>query len=414
MIKYTKGCGGLFILLRWTGTSWPHGIVPGLISAGISLALSNVESWDDIISDKTRFIDNPYPYQLFAYLVGFVLVFRTNFGYQRYWEALDACQRMGAKWMDAALMTIAFDAKGAPPFLQTSMFLSEDIAEQERKTREIAASALNLHRDVAKEGPHGLDHQPFFVEITHLFSLMHALALQHLCNDCDLDNIEACADGHQMVRLSERGSPPACTSAKAKLASLGHRARSYGFPLKVIGGLSEQEKQVLGCDSAGTPLPSLARVTMVESWIMRRLIARQKYEPNGDLGKTPPPITSRLVQNISDGNLAFSQACKSAETPFPFPYHNIIRVFLWMFTFTAPFVVNAKIMQVVARAICSFIAAWAYFSLAEVGDIMEDPYMPYDPNELPLETMHYHINSRLLSLGVVPKASPKSAICLDA
>jgi len=417
MITYSKGCGGLFILLRLSGTSWPHGIFPGLLSASIGIVLSNVESWDDVISDDTQFVANPYPYQLFAYLVGFVLVFRTNFGYQRYWEALDAMQRMGSKWLDAALMTIAFDAKGnaASPFLQTSVVVGEDKMEVERRTAEVAETALNLHRDKKEEGPNGLDHQAFFVEITHLFSLMHALALQHLRNDSDLDNIEATTTD-RVVRVSHLGSSPHLTSAKAKVSSLGKHTSPINISplrLKVIGGLGEQERQVLFCDSAGAPLPPLARVTMVESWIMRRFIARQKYEPAGDLCKTPPPITSRLVQNVSDGNLAFSQACKSAETPFPFPYQNMIRVFLWMFALTSPFIINAKILQVHARAIVNVIVVWAYFSLAEVSDNLEDPYVPYDPNELPLESMHYHFNARLLSMGVVPKARAKGAIKLE-
>ncbi|OLP74040.1 hypothetical protein AK812_SmicGene46538, partial [Symbiodinium microadriaticum] len=38
---------------------------------------------------------------------------RTNFAYQRYWEAIGAMQNMAAKWLDGALMGITFDAGGS-------------------------------------------------------------------------------------------------------------------------------------------------------------------------------------------------------------------------------------------------------------------------------------------------------------
>lgn len=32
-------------------------------------------------------MQHPYPFQLYAFIIGFIIVFRTNFAYQRYWEA---------------------------------------------------------------------------------------------------------------------------------------------------------------------------------------------------------------------------------------------------------------------------------------------------------------------------------------
>eukprot|EP00929_Paragymnodinium_shiwhaense_P068888 TRINITY_DN3473_c0_g1_i1.p1 TRINITY_DN3473_c0_g1~~TRINITY_DN3473_c0_g1_i1.p1 ORF type:complete len:424 (-),score=62.82 TRINITY_DN3473_c0_g1_i1:127-1398(-) len=419
MIEYRKGYLGYDLIFRLSGTSWPHGIIPGVASALIGLVLSLIPAIDEVISDETRFCGHPYPYQLFAYLVGFVLVFRTNFGYQRYWEAYDALQRMGSKWLDAALMTVAFDAYGDPnrPFLQSSIIVHEDNDERELKTKEAADKAMNVIKGVVGDAPPpGMSHHEFFVEISHYFSLMHCLALQHLRNDQDLDHLvvedEWSKERAGPVRLSHVGMPPVMSSSKTKFASVAGfhlKDKFHRLDLKVIGGVTVQEKEVLSADHRGASMPSHSRVSMVESWIMRRLMTRQKFEAHvGDLAKTPPPITSRLVQNISDGNLAFFQACKVAETPFPFPYHNMIRVFLWMFALTCPLITNAKVLQVHARFVVNFFAVWAYFSLAEVGDNLEDPYIPYDPNELPLEAIHHHFNSRLLALGVVPKVVDRS------
>lgn len=145
---------------------------------------------------------------------------------------------------------------------------------------------------------------------------------------------------------------------------------------------------------------------------MRRLISRQKHEP-AEMGKTSPPILSRLYQVISDGHLAFSQACKTAETQFPFPYHNLIRVFLCLFLLTVPFVINAKILHIPARFVLNFITVGAYFALCQVGDNLEDPFMPYDPNELPLVAIQHQYNAKLLSLGIVPSQRTCAAAAAD-
>mmetsp|Transcript_81519 Transcript_81519/g.242978 ORF Transcript_81519/g.242978 Transcript_81519/m.242978 type:complete len:404 (-) Transcript_81519:39-1250(-) len=387
MLTYKKGCAGIFLVFRIAGTAWPHGVIPGLLSACVGLVLSLVEDTDRVISNKESFVDNPYPYQLFAYLVGFVLIFRTNFSYLRYWEALDAVQRMGAKWLDGACMASAFDAKGDvwTPFLQSSVDRGLNPSPSEPSEAEFR----------------GRDHVAFFEELVRLFSLMHALALQHLRRDPDLSNLMPSSS----TRITTLSHSPKSSSSKNIVSGFASKDAGVNtLVLKVLGGLPEEMRGVLEADGSGAPVDSLARVAMVESWIMRRLIARQKYESAGDMCKTSPPILSRMAQVISDGNLGFSQAAKVAETPFPFPYHNIIALFLWMFALTAPFVINAKVLYIPARFVINFMAVWAYFALAEVGDNLEDPFMPYDPNDLPLEAIHHNFNQRLLAFGIVPEA----------
>jgi len=363
-----------------------------VLSACIGIVLGQVHSLEVVISDENRFLENHYPFQLFAYLVGFVMVFRTNFAYQRYWEGLDALLRMGSKWLDGACMAVAFDAPGdvMRPFLAGNRHQTERSEDE-------------------KSGP---PHEVFFNETVHLFSLLHAVALLHLRGDPDLSNLEN-SEEFRITELSSPSPPPSISSVReysglsgitspnqAKLNSQ-YQARK----LRILGKLVQEERLVLEATSQGVQVPTSARVAMVQSWVMRRLIARQKHEPNGDLCKTSPPITSRIYQVVSDGHLAFAQAAKVAETPFPFPYHNMIRVLLWMYVITVPFVINAKVMERAARFIFNFMAVWAYFALCEVGDNLEDPFIPYDPNELPLQDIQHGFNAQLLALGVVPRSA---------
>lgn len=412
MITYRKGAYGIFLIFRLVGTSWPHGIGPGLFSATIGLVLGLLEDVNLLVTDDNLFVVNPYPYQLFAYLVGFMLVFRSNFGYGRYWEALDAVQRMGSKWLDGACMAVAFDAKadkgGYSPYLQSSYVSGLNGASSPR----INGNGGSPSTDQDDEKPsQGIDHPHFFEEVLHLFSLLHALAFMHLRFDDNLDNLQYSQVPRHHYGDSDPGMLDDLSTKQTSASNIisDFRAKDcsrtrWVLELRVLGGVSEQEMQVLQTDQDGHVVSSLARIAMVESWIMRRVTARQKHEPAGDMGKTPPPILSRMVQVLSDGCLAFSQAAKVAETPFPFPYQNMISLFLWLFAATTPFMVNANLMNIPARFIVNFIAVCAYFSLAEVCDNLEDPYMPYDPNDLPLEAMHHSFNARLVAFGAVPSS----------
>lgn len=393
MIRYRKGYWGLLIACRVVGTSWPYGIIPGLISAAVGVILNQVPDVQRLIENDDEFLPNHYPFQLLAYLVGFFMVFRTNFAYRRYWLALDAVQRMSAKWLDGASMAVAFDAPGD----KNGVYLMNSVD---------GASGANATDSAdAACGPSGTSHSEYFAQSVHLFSLMHALALQHLRGDLDLRNLQdAVSEGgpRQMtpVRRISASYPVDCIFARysANAVEKIHRAKK----MKVLGSLSEEEIKVLSIDHLGKDLLGEARVAMVSSWITRRLIARQKFEPMGDTMNTSPPILSRMYQVLSDGMLAFSQACAVALVPFPFPYHNLMQVFLWIYAFTVPVVVNAKIDSEWFRILVNFAAVWSYFSLSAVGDNLEDPYLPYDPNELPLTTMQHTYNAQLLGTGVVP------------
>jgi len=368
-------------------------MLPGVLACILSLILSHAEAADSKLRDRKKFISHPYAFQLFAYMLGFLIVFRTNFAYQRYWEAMGALQAMGAKWIDGVCMGIVFDAGRSDDHLLNGMF---DI------------HSLRSHETTKVKG--GPAHSEYAQDLCHLCSLMHALALMHLRGDQDLNNIKAAKDSRGAF-IEMRGTWTQSFSDKAtvEIQDLGiprfddeHLQKVFKRQrLRVLGGLSDNERKALEMNCHGKPFCSEARVSMVESWFMRRLIARQKFE-QGESAATSPPILSRLYQVISDGTLNFASASKISNTPFPFPYHNLIGILLWTYTFCAPFLINGCILEVGARAILSFLVVFVYHSLAAVGDNLEDPYTPYDPNELPLQEIQASINTRLLCFGTVP------------
>jgi len=370
-------------VLRIFGTTWPSAIPPGLLAAGISIFMGLVPAIDVLTRERDLYMGHPYAFRLFAIVVGSLLVFKTTSAYQRYWEAAGALQFMSSKWLDAVCMAVSFDAGGDVnyPYLHGS--------EYERSSEPHPATA-------SKGGP---DHYEYVAEIAHLCSLLHAVTLQHLRRDENLDNLVASklAPRHTVIPKS-----PSFWSEKS-IFSQDHLSESYKIQrLPVLGGLRPEEKEALAKDGKGHELPTCARVSMVEGWFMRRMIGRQKFE-QGETASTSPPILSRLYQVISDGTLWSFTSSKSAEIPFPFPYQNFVEVMVWLFSFLAPVVINGIIFEGVLRTIATFTVVMSFHALKNTSDVMEDPYLPYDPNDLPLVSWQRSVNNRLLSFGHVPE-----------
>lgn len=99
MIEYTKGAYGLNLLWRVHGSAVYAASFPGVISAAIFLLIHY--KWED--SDSA--LNHPYGIGVFVTSVTFLIVFRANNGYQRYWEACGAVHHFMSKWLDAVIHT---------------------------------------------------------------------------------------------------------------------------------------------------------------------------------------------------------------------------------------------------------------------------------------------------------------------
>jgi len=155
--------------------------------------------------------------------------------------------------------------------------------------------------------------------------------------------------------------------------------------LRVVGGLSKTEASVL--------LGTHARVYTILAWITRGITRRHKC---GGLA-VPPPILSRTYQVLSEGMGAFMQARKIQDTPFPFPYAQLVCAVLLVFITSAPVVVAAYVDNVFMSVLLSFVSSAASAALNEVAKEIEDPF-GFDPNDLPLKELHEDYNQRVLYL----------------
>jgi hypothetical protein len=71
MIYYSKKFSGLLVLFRFYGSALPRALPTAAVSAALAAALQLT------VADSTREKwHHPYPYQAFAFITGFMLVFR--------------------------------------------------------------------------------------------------------------------------------------------------------------------------------------------------------------------------------------------------------------------------------------------------------------------------------------------------
>ena len=336
MIVYRKSWLGLSLMTRWLGSALPRAIIPALFSTFECMLLEGFVP-DAVL---TSFFEHPYPFQVFAYIVAFALVFRTNTAHGRYWEMRTHFAQMTSKWSDAAALSLDFEELS--------------IVERQKMTDEDGA-------DARSEAPAAPADKSFSVDartrqsqalLVHRFSLMHALALQYLRRDNSLERLvgvsgltptdvpEAPMETPRRERTESTailGKPEGLWARIFRLAFADqdnpeqHEAYADSQPLAVLGGLDEQEKCVLDFYAD--------RVYLLFSIILGHLGARRRA---GGLA-AEPPVYTRVLQVMSDGMLGFQQARKVEDTPFPFPYAQLLAFMLYAFGLLFPVLAASKV-----------------------------------------------------------------------
>ena len=72
-----------------------------------------------------------------------------------------------------------------------------------------------------------------------------------------------------------------------------------------------------------------------------------------------------------------------ADTPFPFPWAQMVLVMLLMYAISVPLVVVAFVDSMWMGIVVNFFCVQSYWCLNEVARDLEDPFV-YDPNDLPM------------------------------
>ena len=143
----------------------------------------------------------------------------------------------------------------------------------------------------------------------------------------------------------------------------------------------------------------------MSSWLHQLLIERRR---SGGLN-IEPPIMSRVYQVLSEGMIGFEQCRKISDTPFPFPWAQFVAICLLMHALTLPIVLTAYVRNSLLAVLLDVMSVVTYYTLNEVARDLEDPFV-YDPNDLPMATLQFNFNERLIAIrGTRKPTTPAEA-----
>jgi len=303
MIEYNqRSRGGLALIFQLAGSVYPRVAPFAFLSCAICLTLKAITYWSDF-EHFNHIFKHPYVYQIYTFVLGFILVFRCNLAYQRFWEGRTNIQLMSSKWADAILQAIVFDS----------------FSKKSKK---------EIHMWRAR--------------VISMMSLLHGVALAEL-------------GGQHHTMDVIKGVDPRC--------------------LKILKDPTIKDK-----------------VFLVLIWVQDTLIKRMQKEKGLDV---PPPISTRIFQELSNGMLGYKMAYKIYDTPFPFPYVQILTVQLLLLTITSGFVVNVFVDSPIWAVMFSCVAVGGYCAINEVAKELEDPF-GVDANDLPMQNYQHEFNCRLM------------------
>jgi len=172
MIEYSRGPYGANLLFRWHGSALAKAFIPGLLSVGIYLALHYVARYEDGPTNNNdnddnddEYLNHPYAIGVLVSSVSFLIIFRANYGYQRYWEACTMVHKLMSKWMDAAIFASVFHLQSAHyKDMRPPSFFDHDELNQMDLTRDRERESKAYCHYAAASSEDALDSLPEDVE----------------------------------------------------------------------------------------------------------------------------------------------------------------------------------------------------------------------------------------------------------
>jgi len=347
-----------------------------LFSALISVVFHAIPSLRSHIQST---FDHPYPFQIYAFIVGFALVFRSNIAFGRFWEGRTGLQWMGGKWCDVAIQCRVFDSAG---------FIPEGDADKDKDKDMASSSSSSSYGD----------------EISHLTSLLHALALQSLRGDNLTHNNSSAVEDPSIRRynlieddmslLPPKDDATFTLPFSRRIVNLftvnsSDDDRQLLFasnPIPVIGGLSKEEAALI----YGDKLSENERVSIVMERLMAKISNRFMNHQ-----RISPPIMSRVFQVLSDGhNLGYMSCRKIADTPIPIPYSLSLSLMVVLFCVCIPFVTVAFLDGIWVCFGLTWLSSWSYCVMHQTAKELENPFNG-DTNDLPICRLQWEFNQRI-------------------
>lgn len=365
MIDYSKEqWGGTLHLI---GSVLPRSIPQALISVAVVFAVvayarfventfarTEVQTPIGAVGDEViyEFAEHPYVHQMGMLSISFVIAFRVNLAYNR-------CERRAAARARAAaarhpLLTRGPRARAPPDWEGLTMVHSM------RSKWVDAITQLLAFDDPISLGPHPENTTGFKVMIAHLFSLLHAVAMLEIKGVWDV----RCLISRRPEQLATPVTLMTMMFPWLRTFYMHEENRHRYIQMEVLGGVDERAlDQLLSIGDHGW-------VEFVHARIIRVICDRMT---SGGLN-FPPPIISRIFQEISTGTLMSASAQKIAQVPFPWPFFDVMRLIKYYFLLTGPLVIVSFTTHVSVAVFLSFLSSLFFVAINEVAEELEDPF----------------------------------------
>ncbi|CAJ1402463.1 unnamed protein product [Effrenium voratum] len=291
------------------GSVFPKASLYALPFALLAVVLKWLSSDGHINLADLDLISDGSVYSAFTFVLSFTLVFRCQQAYQRYFASAKAMHMMSSEWIDACGSLMSF-------------------VKMARKS----------------EG----EKMQCEAVLVRLFCLLHALAMEELCN------------------LAEEN-----------------------FGLLDIEAFPKLDLAVLH-DSR---MPTSHKTHVVLIWI-KFFIVQCEYT---GLLPVPAPILTRVYQEIGAGMAEFHDAQCISMWPFPFPYAQLSMFLKVLHMLITPFVMVQYCDKIWSAGGFTFVSLVCMSALNIIGVELENPFGD-DPNDLPANETHNDFRESLLTL----------------
>lgn len=331
-------------------------LICSLVLGGAAASLQYLIDQESVVAPE---LPHHYGMHALGVVVAFAVVFRTNLGWQRYWESVTQLHFMYSKWADAYTQMYAFaqvtieqtQAKGGEGSEGKVMRVKHILESLERNFGIL--SALSAHR---------LSHGDLQrMDKRKEMARWSAQIVQRQ----DLRGVDITGATHLPQFQQRKLSPTEFTKQDLD--------QNWDMTYVVKEVPSEAETRALH--------RSTDRVNMVMYWIVHGLAAISK-----DLD-IAPPIQSRMYQELSNGMLGYSNCMKIADVPFPFPYAQLLTYLLVVYALFIPVYIVCFTKSMIAGPLLSFLLFQGIWGVNEVAKEIENPFGA-DINDISLADFH--------------------------
>ena len=299
---------------------------------------------------------NPFGAQVFMIVLGYLLVTRLSLIISRWDSGCQGMTVMISKWADAHATLSAF--------IETE-YKKKDTTAEHRERLNVAHQA-----------------------VTHYFSLLHAIALI---------NLRECV-GEAYGGLSQKGVDDVLNlksfpisrvlevhGPEVKLGNyedhgVGHH-ETWTRKLSILGELTEEEKMCLQSTSS--------MVDAVNIWILGLFTSALNT-----VMSVPPPVYTRVYQEVSNGMQGFQDALRVSQIPLPPVVTHLSNGLLICSFVLMPFIVEQTVKSRVLTPLITFVAAYCYLLIHCIANLLERPYGD-DFIDLPMHEMQTCFNRKL-------------------